>query len=221
MGYPGPEAARLLGLAEMPIALTSRVKINYVSGGPRPVELLVGLSVSKNYAQWTTWRGKPNTSLWLLGCYKTWQIVGNRVKRWAPYPVLCTVYEQRIIEPDKTFFVRRWDQTVEKRAAEDDPLSDWNWLIFAYAPARGWLHLGRVDNFSFQTAIGEPCPSCEETLAEHGAPLWSADWLARAYGFAMKPLPQGWEDAPDLTDETTYQWRLTLLEAAKENPDWW
>lgn len=99
MGYSGPEAAQLLSFSEMPIALTSRIKINYVGGGPHPVELAFSLSVTEKQRQWLIWRGKPSTSHWLGGCYETKQIVGNQVERWAPYPVLCTVQVQGIVDP--------------------------------------------------------------------------------------------------------------------------
>lgn len=218
MGYPGPEAAQALGFEAMPIALTSRIKINYLGGGPNPVELYFPISVSKNYVQWMIWRGKPSFSFWLGGCYETKTVVGNQVESWAPYPVLCTVQWQGIVDP--VYAVRRLDQQVETHKTEGSH-TGWGWSIFAYDPARGWLYLGDVKGIGFRTAVGEPCPFCEETLAEHGVPLWNADWLEQTYGIAMKPLPQGWESAPDHSEELTYRWWVDVYNELQKNPDWW
>lgn len=201
-GYSRLEATTALGFDEMPMKPHDQVSILTDTKGP----MTVPVSFISPRPDFTEWRvdvnGSPSVSYGLRGCFRTANVVGNRLETWGgDYPVICVVAEDA--EGANTVF------TLNGHLYAAPVISTRSFLLFGYAENGVWMWLGTQSNP--QITIDDPVKNAKERLTVatlYDSQPWDAKWLDEQYHLTMRPLPENWRSATSETDKQAILDRL-------------
>ncbi len=205
-GYSRAEATRELGFARMPMRALQEVQIP-AEAGP----LAVPVSFIPTNPYFTEWRltneGKPAVAYGLRGCFRTSNVVGNRLNTWGgDYPVVCLVAEDAV----NTKIVYSLFNHVYTAPAV--PMR--SFLLFGYLGGGEWVWLGtQTDPWQPITDLHANARDRLTMAGLYDSRPWDADWLQDTYGLILQPPPQGWQD---MTSEYEKQ---TILDGLTDDTD--
>lgn len=190
-GYSRLEAAQLLGFDDLPMRPLEKITALGNSGQPQEMSL----SFPAPHPRLTEWRvdetGKPAIAYALRGCFRTSQVVGNRVEIWGgDYAVICVVIE----DAEGQYAVYALNEHLYTAPASPTR----SYLLFGYAGDDLWLLLGARE--SPRLAIDDPAKFANDRLTIatlYDSRPWEADWLAHRHKLFTRPLPEDWQTAGD------------------------
>jgi hypothetical protein len=198
-GYSRAEATEELGFSAMPMTMqTGVLAILTDNKGPVTVQMLISPQVP-DLAQWAIDKsGEPATYLALRGCFRTSTFAGNERRDWGEEnEVICVVSKDTeaaygLMQLGEHLFTGGDGQVKASRT----------FLLFGYKE-KSWTWLGWREDGG-RVSYEEIGLTAELAAADRqmkssifGLPFWDSAWLEEYYGLAMKPLPDGWQDATD------------------------
>lgn len=208
-GYSREQARRLLGFRGLPMRQMDHVAIPNDDEAPQDV----AVSFIPPMLDFIEWRvddqGNPAVAYGLRGCFRTSNVVGNRVVVWnGDYPVICVVVE----DAENTRIVYNLGEHYFTAPA----IPTRSFLLFGYAGDGAWVWLGTQSNPT--TVIRDFAKTEDErrTVATlFDSQSWDIPWLKALYGLTPQPLPDGWRD---FTDPVEQQIILNELISSLEVP---
>ncbi|MEW6406557.1 MAG: hypothetical protein AB1649_32645, partial [Chloroflexota bacterium] len=93
-GYSREQARQLLGFSELPMRQMDHVAIPNSANEPQDVAVSF-IPPTLDFVEWrVNDQGRPAVAYGLRGCFRTSNVVGNKVEIWGgEYPVICVVVE--------------------------------------------------------------------------------------------------------------------------------
>jgi len=209
-GYSREQARQLLGFRGLPMRQMDHVAIPNEDEAPQDV----AVSFIPPMLDFIEWRvddqGNPAVAYGLRGCFRTSNVVGNRVVVWnGDYPVICVVVE----DAENTRIVYNLGEHYFTAPA----IPTRSFLLFGYAGDGNWLWLGTQSNPT--TVIRDFAKTEEErrtVAALFDSQPWDIPWLKLRYDLTPQPLPEGWRD---FTDPVEQQIILNELITSLEVPE--
>lgn len=194
-GYSREQARQLLSFSELPMRQMDQVKIMTDTKGPQDV----AVSFIPPTLEFIEWRvndnGGPVVTYALRGCFRTSNVVGNKVEIWGgEYPVICVVVE----DAENTRIV--YNLGAHYYTAPAIPTR--SFLLFGYVGDGYWVWLGTQMNP--KTTIHNFAKMANErrtvALLFDSQP-WDISWLQHRYGLTQQSLPEGWRDFTDPNEQ--------------------
>lgn len=205
-GYSRAQATDLLGFPEMPMRQLGQVKIS----GPDGV-LDVPVSFIPPNPGFKEWRidanGSPAVTYALRGCFRTSNVVGNRVEVWGgDYPVICLVVE----DVENTHIV----YSLQGHSFTSSATPMRSFLLFGYVADGYWVWLGTQSDPKQEIVDVVSNANDRLTIATlYDSQPWDAEWLKRVHQLEMQPLPENWQAR---NDENERQAILSILSSDLE-----
>jgi hypothetical protein len=194
-GYSREQARQLLGFSELPMRQMNQVRIMTDTKGPKDV----AVSFIPPTLEFIEWRvndnGGPAVTYGLRGCFRTSNVVGNKVEIWGgEYPVICVVVE----DAENTRIVYNLGEHYYTAPA----IPTRSFLLFGYIGDGYWVWLGTQMNP--KTTIHDFAKMADErrtaALLFDSQP-WDISWLQHRYGLTQQSLPEGWRDFNDFAEQ--------------------
>ena len=194
-GYSRSDAATALGFEAMPMKALDQVSILSEAQGPISVPVSF-ISPEPNFTEWRVdSQGRPSISYSLRGCFRTSNVVGNRVEHWGgDYAVICAVAEDA--EGENVVFA------LNGHTYTAPVIPTRSFSLFGYVGDGVWLWLGAQSDP--QITIGDTEKNAKEratVAALYGSQPWDAKWLDEYYHLSMRPLPENWSSATNEADK--------------------
>ncbi|GJQ38264.1 MAG: hypothetical protein JETCAE02_06760 [Anaerolineaceae bacterium] len=195
-GYSREQARQLLGFSELPMRQMDHVAIpDSDSNGPQDVAVSF-IPPTLDFIEWrVNDQGNPAVAYGLRGCFRTSNVVGNKVEIWGgDYPVICVVVE----DAENTHIVYKLGEHIFTNEAV--PMR--SFLLFGYVGDGYWVWLGTQDNP--KTPIEDVAETDNERLTVSllfDSQPWDLAWLQSRYGMTQQPLPDGWQNFNDPTEQ--------------------
>lgn len=222
-GYSAPEAAEILGFADLPWRPTSRIIGMTNSQGPMPIALS-----DPSYEE-TEGVRHPGLHVWIVnregisaatftlrGCYRTETVQGDRVQSWGKkYPLLCVV----AMDQGEWVVMELGSHRYATRS-----LPTRRFFVYGYRAEGDWVSLGYQKEPFVEIrlpAAGDPAVlpltmDLDQVIRDwhfiaglHELSPWDAAWLGETLGVAIRPLPDHWQR---LNDPSAY----LAIQAEKE-----
>jgi hypothetical protein len=187
-GYTKSEAAELLGFSVLPWQPSQSIKGLTNTQGPMLIPVDMEWAPHPVYRTWLVDAdGQPALAYSLRGCYRARTVVGSSVESWGAYPVICVVAYDRI--PGWTV-----NELGKHRFAVDltTASTQRRFVLFGYLN-EAWVLLGEASDW--QKVIQDPSAAGgerDDVTARYNTIPWDATWLKAAFGYEMRPLPDGW-----------------------------
>ncbi len=195
-GYSREQARQLLGFSELPMRQMDHIAIpKSDSNGSQDVAVSF-IPPTLDFVEWRVdGQGKPVVAYGLRGCFRTSNVVGNKVEIWGgEYPVICVVVE----DAGNTHIVYKLGEHYFTAPA----IPTRSFLLFGYVGDGYWVWLGTQNNP--KTTIQDFAKTDQERLTVatlFDSQPWDLAWLTRRYGLTQQPLPEGWRDFNDPADQ--------------------
>lgn len=195
-GYSREQARQLLGFSELPMRQMDHVAIP--SGDTnRPQDVAVSfIPPTLDFIEWRVGEdGKPAVAYGLRGCFRTSNVVGNKVEIWGgDYPVICVVVE----DAENTHIVYH----LGEHTFTNDALPTRSFLLFGYVGDGYWVWLGTEDNPKITITDFAETDNERLTMALlFDSQPWDMHWLLNRYGLTQQPLPDGWQGFNDPAEQ--------------------
>jgi len=196
-GYSRVEATERLDFSAMPMTMqTGELTILTDNKGPVSVQILISPQVPE-LVQWVIDKsGNPATTMALRGCFRTSTFAGNERQDWGEgYEVICVVSK----DTEVAYGLMQLGELVFT-GGDGQVSASRTFLLFGYKE-KSWTWLGwredggRVgyEEIGLTTELAGADQQMKSSI--FSLPLWDNVWLEESYGLAMKPLPDGWQDA--------------------------
>ena len=218
MGYTETEAAGMMGFAGIPnwiLTVDDRITvIKGLSDTGEPVDIELDYRpFHPNYRNWDIQDTLPISQMLvyaLNSCYRTQIVTGDQVEDWGmEYPVVC------VLSMD-------WGPSWGVNQLDDHYYTGshgWarRFVHFGYdSKSEQWMYMGWNAKRTIEASQVEPDATGEDiySFAElHGVDLWDTNWLEKAFGHTMYPLPNGWQL---FTDEAEIEFFVNAFETYYE-----
>jgi hypothetical protein len=195
-GYSREQARQLLGFSELPMRQMDHVAIpSGDTNGPQDVAVSF-IPPTLDFIEWRVGdNGKPAVAYGLRGCFRTSNVVGNKVEIWGgEYPVICVVAE----DAENTHIIYNLGQ----HTFTNDATPTRSFLLFGYVGNGYWVWLGTQDNP--KVTIEDFAEMDNERLTVSllfDSQPWDLAWLQSRYGLTQQPLPDGWRNFNDPAEQ--------------------
>ena len=195
-GYSREQARQLLGFSELPMRQMDHVAIpDSNSNGPQDVTVSF-IPPTLDFSEWRVDdQGRPAVAYGLRGCFRTSNVVGNKVEIWGgDYPVICVVAE----DTRNTHIVYKLGEHIFTNQA----VPTRSFLLFGYVGNGYWVWLGTQDNpkMTIEDVVEMDNELKTVSLLFDSQP-WDLAWLQSRYGLTQQPLPDGWQNFTDPTEQ--------------------
>jgi len=195
-GYSREQARQLLGFSELPMRQMDHVSIpNNDSNGPQDVAVSF-IPPTLDFSEWRVDdQGKPAVTYGLRGCFRTSNVVGNKVEIWGgDYPVICVVAENA----GNTHIVYKLGEHIFTNEA----VPTRSFLLFGYAGNGYWVWLGTQNNpkLTIENFTEMDRERLTVSLLFDSQP-WDLSWLQKRYNLTQQPLPDDWRNSTDPTEQ--------------------
>ncbi|HPO85103.1 MAG TPA: hypothetical protein PLN86_04555 [Candidatus Hydrogenedentes bacterium] len=190
-GYSREQARQLLGFSELPMRQMDHVAIPDSADQPQDVAVSF-IPPTLDFVEWrVNDQGKPAVAYGLRGCFRTSNVVGNKVEIWGgEYPVICVVVE----DAANTHIVYRLGEHIFTNEA----VPTRSFLLFGYVGDGYWVWLGTQDNPKMNIEDFAETDNERLTVALlFDSKPWDLAWLQSRYGMSQQPLPDGWQNFND------------------------
>ena len=195
-GYSRAEADQALGFTQPPAQTKmSDIKVIDPIGNPL-MESLVMVPLTADFSEWyIDGNDLPAMYYFPQGCFRgidtQVDVVGSTVQIWnGSYPVICYIIE------DNTATQTIMSLGGHVFSASSKPTR--SYLYFGYdTETKQWDWLGIDQNLHSSTEVATSSSDDKNYSGQYGGSVWSAQWLSRTYGLAMKALPDSWRTAND------------------------
>lgn len=194
-GYSREQARQLLGFSELPMRQMDHVAIPDSANQPQDVAVSF-IPPTLDFIEWrVNDQGKPAVAYGLRGCFRTSNVVGNKIEIWGgEYPVICVVAE----DAGNTHIVYKLGEHIFTNQA----VPTRSFLLFGYVGDGYWVWLGTQDNP--KTPIENVAEMDNERLTVSllfDSQPWDLAWLQSRYGLTQQPLPDGWQSFNDPAEQ--------------------
>lgn len=195
-GYSREQARQLLGFSELPMRQMDHVSIpNNDSNGPQDVAVSF-IPPTLDFSEWRVDdQGKPAVTYGLRGCFRTSNVVGNKVEIWGgDYPVICVVAE----DAENIHIVYKLGEHI----FTNDAVPTRSFLLFGYVRNGYWVWLGTQDNpkMTIEDVVEMDDELKTVSLLFDSEP-WDLAWLQSRYGLTQQALPENWQNFTDPTEQ--------------------
>ncbi|MCZ7547600.1 MAG: hypothetical protein M5U11_00380 [Anaerolineales bacterium] len=194
-GYSREQARQLLGFSELPMRQMDHVAIPDSANQPQDVAVSF-IPPTLDFVEWRVDdQGKPAVAYGLRGCFRTSNVVGNKVEIWGgEYPVICVVVE----DAENTHIVYRFGE----HTFTNEAVPTRSFLLFGYVGDGYWVWLGMQDNPKM--TIEDVAETDNERLTV--SLLFDSQprdlvWLQSRYGMTQQTLPDGWQNFNDPAEQ--------------------
>lgn len=191
-GYSREQARQLLGFSELPMRQMDHVAIpNSDANGPQDVAVSF-IPPTLDFSEWRVDdQGKPSVAYGLRGCFRTSNVVGNKVEIWGgDYPVICVVAE----DAGNTHIIYKLGEHIFTNEA----VPTRSFLLFGYVGNGYWVWLGTQDHpkMAIEDVVAMDNERLTVALLFDSQP-WDLAWLQSRYGLTQQVLPDGWRNFTD------------------------
>jgi hypothetical protein len=195
-GYSREQARQLLGFSELPMRQMDHVAIpNSDSNGPQDVAVSF-IPPTLNFIEWRVDdQGRPAVSYGMRGCFRTSNVVGNKVEIWGgEYPVICVVVE----DAENTHII----YNLGEHYFTNQAIPTRSFLLFGYVGDGYWVWLGTQNNPKMNIEDFAETDNERLTVALlFDSQPWDLAWLQSRYGLTQQPLPDGWQNFNDPAEQ--------------------
>lgn len=204
MGYSRGEANDLLGFSfdasknnPAVIALPNVTILTYSNW----IVAQIGLYSTPMNLEFTEWSitpdGEPAVTASIQGCFRTASVVGNELKDWGDgYPVICVVAE----DTQAGYSVNSLGGHLYTAGIKANRVLS----LFGSTSEGRWVWLGNEAGINVdQSGIDQAAlqKGYQDYSEAYQTPTWSSQWLKDAFGIQPKPLPNGWQEAKDASEQ--------------------
>ena len=195
-GYSREQARQLLGFSELPMRQMDHVAIpDNDSNGPQDVAVSF-IPPTLDFSEWRVDdQGRPAVAYGLRGCFRTSNVVGNKVEIWGgEYPVICVVVE----DAGNTRIVYKLGEHIFTNEA----VPTRSFLLFGYVGNGYWVWLGTQDNPKMTIEdVAEMDNELKTVSLLFDSQPWDLAWLQSRYGLTQQSLPENWQNFTDPTEQ--------------------
>lgn len=195
-GYSREQARQLLGFSELPMRQMDHVAIpDSDSNGPQDVAVSF-IPPTLDFVEWRVDdQGRPAVVYGLRGCFRTSNVVGNKVEIWGgDYPVICVVAENA----GNTHIVYKLGEHIFTNEA----VPTRSFLLFGYIGDGYWVWLGTQDNPKMTIEdVAEMDNELKTVSLLFDSQPWDLAWLQSRYGLTQQSLPENWQNFTDPTEQ--------------------
>ena len=194
-GYSREQARQLLGFSELPMRQMDHVAIPDSANQPQDVAVSF-IPPTLDFIEWrVNDQGKPVVAYGLRGCFRTSNVVGNKVEIWGgEYPAICVVAE----DAGNTHIVYKLGEHIFTNEA----VPTRSFLLFGYVGDGYWVWLGTQDNPKM--AIENVAETDNERLTVSllfDSQPWDLTWLQSRFGMTQQALPDDWKNFNDPAEQ--------------------
>lgn len=194
--YSREQARQLLGFSELPMRQMDHVAIPASdSNGPQDVAVSF-IPPTQDFIEWRVDnQGRPAVAYGLRGCFRTSNVVGNKVEIWGgEYPVICVVAE----DAGNTRIVYKLGEHIFTNQA----VPTRSFLLFGYVGNGYWVWLGTQDNPKMTIeAVAEMDNELKTVSLLFDSQPWDLAWLQSRYGLTQQSLPENWQNFTDPSEQ--------------------
>ncbi len=195
-GYSREQARQLLGFSELPMRQMDHVAIpSSDTNGPQDVAVSF-IPPTLDFIEWRVGdNGEPAVAYGLRGCFRTSNVVGNKVEIWGgEYPVICVVVE----DAENTHII----YNLGEHYFTNQAIPTRSFLLFGYVGDGYWVWLGTQNNPKMNIEDFAETDNERLTVALlFDSQPWDLAWLQSRYGLTQQPLPDGWQNFNDPAEQ--------------------